>query len=488
MRGRLLSGKIPRMPLKRFLSLLVLVSLIVIGGSPAAAQDGGTGAPSGSTIHIVQKGETLTRIAIRYGITVETIVRVNGLRDPSAISVGQRLLIPNAAPGSPGIPTEFTVGVGDSFLTLVARFGVTPQQIAQQNKITNTHLLFIGQRINVLEGANSGDKGVQRGWLHTVAPDETIWRIALRYSLPVEVILRANALRRPAPLYVGQRLVIPDLGEAGNTLSDVPAPFVRATITPARIEQGRTVVFHLSTATPARLTGTFLNRTLLILSDASRTAHIALVGVDSLTPPGMYPLRFLATDDSGVQGVIEQSAYLYDGGYPNESITLPPTQQDLLNPAITEPEAERVAQIVSVMTAERYFGGLMGLPCSAPVTSQFGTRRSYNGGALERVHAGTDFAAMPGAAIYAAAPGRVVLADALTVRGNATIIDHGNGVFTGYWHQDTITVKVGDFVQAGQIIGTVGQTGRVTGPHLHWELFVNGVQVDPLQWTKVTFP
>lgn len=130
----------------------------------------------------------------------------------------------------------------------------------------------------------------------------------------------------------------------------------------------------------------------------------------------------------------------------------------------------------------------MGLPCPAPITSPFGTRRSYNGSGFDRIHAGTDFAAMPGAAIYAPAAGVVVMAETLNVRGNATLIDHGWGVYTGYWHQTEIKVRVGEVVQQGQVIGTVGQTGRVTGPHLHWEMFVGGVQVDPLQWTRQSFP
>jgi murein DD-endopeptidase MepM/ murein hydrolase activator NlpD len=74
------------------------------------------------------------------------------------------------------------------------------------------------------------------------------------------------------------------------------------------------------------------------------------------------------------------------------------------------------------------------------------------------------------------------------VRGNATLIDHGWGVYSGYWHQSVIQVKGGDQVDTGQVIGFNGATGRVTGPHLHWELWVGGVQVDPLQWTEVPFP
>ena len=82
-----------------------------------------------------------------------------------------------------------------------------------------------------------------------------------------------------------------------------------------------------------------------------------------------------------------------------------------------------------------------------------------------------------GLQISAPAPGRGGFAAPLTVRGNATIIDHGWGVYSGFWHQSQILVNVGDMVEQGQQIGVVGGTGRVTGAHLHWDLWVNGVQV-----------
>jgi murein DD-endopeptidase MepM/ murein hydrolase activator NlpD len=82
----------------------------------------------------------------------------------------------------------------------------------------------------------------------------------------------------------------------------------------------------------------------------------------------------------------------------------------------------------------------------------------------------------------------VVFSEKLTVRGNASIIDHGQGIYSGFWHQEEIYVSVGDLVTAGQLIGKIGSTGRVTGPHLHWELWVNGVQVDPLDWLDVPIP
>jgi murein DD-endopeptidase MepM/ murein hydrolase activator NlpD len=76
----------------------------------------------------------------------------------------------------------------------------------------------------------------------------------------------------------------------------------------------------------------------------------------------------------------------------------------------------------------------------------------------------------------------------LTVRGNATYIDHGWGVYTGYLHQSQLLVQAGDRVETGQLIGMVGNTGRATGPHLHWEVWVGGVPVQPLEWTSQSYP
>jgi murein DD-endopeptidase MepM/ murein hydrolase activator NlpD len=120
--------------------------------------------------------------------------------------------------------------------------------------------------------------------------------------------------------------------------------------------------------------------------------------------------------------------------------------------------------------------------------SRFGSRRSYNGSEYSYYHTGLDYCGQVGDPIYAAAPGMVVFAGPLTVRGNATMIDHGMGVFTAYMHQSEILVNVGDRVEQGQIIGKVGNTGRVEGPHLHFEVLVGGVPVNPLDWLNQEYP
>ena len=122
------------------------------------------------------------------------------------------------------------------------------------------------------------------------------------------------------------------------------------------------------------------------------------------------------------------------------------------------------------------------------INSLFGTRRSYNDGALWGYHAGVDLCGGLGTPIYAAADGVVVLAENLEVRGGAVILDHGWGVYTGYWHLSAIEVQPGQQVQAGDEIGLAGSTGRSTGPHLHWELWVGGVPVNPLTWLQQAWP
>ena len=99
-----------------------------------------------------------------------------------------------------------------------------------------------------------------------------------------------------------------------------------------------------------------------------------------------------------------------------------------------------------------------------------------------------DFGAPEGTPIHAPAAGEIVLAEELRIRGNATLIDHGYGVYTAYWHQSELSVSVGQKVQSGEVIGHVGDSGLSTGPHLHWEVWVNGVRVDPLEWLGAKIP
>ncbi|MDF1504864.1 M23 family metallopeptidase, partial [Roseisolibacter sp. H3M3-2] len=124
-------------------------------------------------------------------------------------------------------------------------------------------------------------------------------------------------------------------------------------------------------------------------------------------------------------------------------------------------------------------------PREARVTSTFGRGREFNGTVTSR-HMGTDYAGAVGAPVRAANRGVVRLVESFFVGGNVVYVDHGAGLVTAYLHLSAQDVAVGDTVRQGQVIGKVGATGRVTGPHLHWITRYGGVTVDPASVLRVT--
>ena len=142
------------------------------------------------------------------------------------------------------------------------------------------------------------------------------------------------------------------------------------------------------------------------------------------------------------------------------------------------------------ITPDRLWEGQFQYPIDEPcVNSLFGLRRTYNDGLLNFYHSGMDFAlCAPNLNIYAPATGKVIMAEELIVRGNAILIDHGWGIVSGYWHLSEFNVSVGDTVQPGDLLGLIGNTGRSAGPHLHFEIIINGIPVNPQTWLDLTFP
>ena len=124
------------------------------------------------------------------------------------------------------------------------------------------------------------------------------------------------------------------------------------------------------------------------------------------------------------------------------------------------------------------------LPLESKITSPFGTKRIYNG-SLKSYHSGTDFKAPKNTKILASNAGKVVISQKRFYAGNSIVLDHGHGIYTGYYHLSTLEKKLGESVKRGELLGLSGSTGRVTGPHLHFSAKVHGITVDPLQLLKV---
>ncbi|RLA62868.1 MAG: hypothetical protein DRQ89_08240, partial [Epsilonproteobacteria bacterium] len=140
-------------------------------------------------------------------------------------------------------------------------------------------------------------------------------------------------------------------------------------------------------------------------------------------------------------------------------------------------EAKQLKLVYKGNKKDVFFNGPFALPIKSKVTSIYGTKRLFNNNKNSQ-HLGTDFRAKLGTSIRVSNVGKVVLADDLFFSGNTVIIDHGLGVFTMYGHLSKISVKVGDQMNKGHVVGLSGMSGRVTGPHLHWGVKVHGHWVD----------
>lgn len=206
----------------------------------------------------------------------------------------------------------------------------------------------------------------------------------------------------------------------------------------------------------------------------------ALVGLPLDLPPGQHEVRARIGDDERIF-----SLRVADKKYAVQRITLADDRRVRLS-AENEARAEREAALIA--TIKRSWSAFpagkpatdaaLRQPVDGRASGNFGVRRIFNG--EERApHAAIDIAAARGSAIHAAAAGVVVAVGDYFFSGNTVFIDHGEGLLTLYAHLDRVDVASGDRLAAGQTIGSVGATGRASGPHLHWGVILNGNAVDP---------
>jgi murein DD-endopeptidase MepM/ murein hydrolase activator NlpD len=247
------------------------------------------------------------------------------------------------------------------------------------------------------------------------------------------------------------------------------------------------VVVRVTSSAPLEaIAGTLAGRALHFV--AMEGIYEALTGVDGLQDPGVYSMTLRAVASSGAASEVSGRINVQSSGYGFENVTIAQRLVPLLDPQVNQDEHEQLETIFSQWTATQYWAGPLEYPAAGNIASYFGTRRSFNGGLLYTFHSGADVVAPAGTPVHASAAGRVAAVMPLKVRGMVVIIDHGRGVFTMYCHLSRTLVKVGQMVTAGDLVAYSGNTGRTEGPHVHWELAVGGVTVDPLNWTSEAIP
>ena len=465
---------------------LIIITLFIYFISPSFVhgQDN-----TDDPIYIVQPGENLSIIAEKFGIAVADLITANNFVDSNIISAGTELIIPGLE-GISGVLSVKPVELGETVPVILNKYEINIENLLKLNPLTSPSEVYVGTNlvlpISILEDPNSPNQVI------SITNNSSLLTESVKSGLSHWDITMQN--RTGNPTYQ-----LPDesyfyFNQDAVQSSSIFSPFIQEiVINPLPLSQGHTAVFKIFHSLPVAIAGSFDGIPLTFHEDTSGQMAYTLDGIHALREPGLAELSLQGTFDNGETFQLDQMVLIQSGGYAEETLTVESTyiDQDL-----NLQESAKVQEVLSQSAEQKYWDGFFRYPVEGALenetigfSSYFGNRRSYNNGEYTGFHGGLDFYVLLNSFnIYAAAPGVVVFAGPMDIRGFTTFIDHGQGVFSGYAHQSEILVQVGQFVNQGDLIGLIGKTGRVTGPHLHWDIWVNGKQVDPFDWIYNQYP
>lgn len=258
------------------------------------------------------------------------------------------------------------------------------------------------------------------------------------------------------------------------------ASFSRAEeIPPIQVKQGEIVYLTLTLEPEAgSVIGKFLNQSIPFFKKGEGE-FAAIVGIDLAQEVGPQPLSVTWKKGEST----ERRQYTIDvvsASFGTEKLTLPKKMVDLDPPTLArvEREQQQMRTLFDKTAGERLWEGDFVVPTEGRIRGTFGQTRIMNG-QPRNPHTGEDISAPLGAPVLASNAGKVILVGDFYFNGRSVVIDHGLGLFSMYFHLSEVAVKEGEQVVRGQAIGSVGQSGRATGPHLHWGMRLNGARVNP---------
>lgn len=430
-------------------------------------------------VYVVQQGDSLNSIALRFGVSPEDIQLANGISDPNSLDINQRLIIPGLE-GISGLLSSEVLPYGTSLIGLSRQYRIQQQDLININRLSSPSEAIAGVTFII----PVDEAGPPQTPLEPISKGETALELAARTNMSPWEMVEHNQLSGTWDILSGETLFVPS--EETETNLPIFPNITEIQFNNLPIIQGETLEIGLVSSSEIEFSGNFNGETLKFFTDDGER-YYSFHGIHALEEPGVYPLEITMVDPEGITHKFEQMVLLEAGGYGNEWVNVP---EDYLDEEVIAEEDAYLATILNKKTPQKQWEGRFQYPVDEPcVNSQFGQRRDYNNGGLYFYHTGLDFGVCaPNLNIYSPAAGEVVLAEELTIKGKAILIDHGWGVFSGYWHLSEFNVSVGDFVQPGDLLGLIGNTGRSAGPHLHFEIDISGTPVNPLTWLSQEFP
>jgi hypothetical protein len=243
------------------------------------------------------------------------------------------------------------------------------------------------------------------------------------------------------------------------------------------IRQGRVGIVRVNGPDLAEVRAVFQGRVYYFYPQDGN--FIGLISADMESDIASYTMQVWIKHADGTAERVDKEISVETGEFASSKVTISASLTPLLEPDIETAEMDRLFNIMDRFTPERYWENSGFIPASTgEEIGWFGTWRLYNDTYWRR-HTGIDVREPVGTPVIAIADGRVMLTEETAIRGNYILIDHGWGIYSGYAHLSEFLVVPGQWVRQGDVIGMSGNTGRSSGAHLHWEIAVGGVYVDP---------
>ncbi len=422
------------------MALTLSIPLFPAAGAPSSSFRSSSGAPFLTTVHAVKAAKTLEAdIAPALAHQPPALEAIETRRLWAGIPVPP---LPNTRGGDAEAapPTRLIVEEGQNPWQIATRYGISVDALLFANGLRPNQILQVGQQLVIPSFSKVPDRTTRStptpsptppssaSW-HMVGEGESLWTIAQNYGVSLESLATANDLTEESIIHPGEKLAIPARSLPGQT--------------------AQTSVIKKSAAAPKKPSSPVASKSIVVRSGqtlfsiarANRVSISAIVAANNLPSADRIRVGQWLT-------------------IPGDAVT--PRRRGTIATPESAPLTPRVANVLL-------------WPARGMITSGFGWRRTH-------YHGGVDISANWGSPIAAAIAGRVTHVGWYGGYGLAVVLDHGDGLQTIYGHASKILVQVGDEVDSGEVIALVGCTGVCTGPHIHFEVRIDGHPVNPLEY------